>query len=70
MDEIGILATQIDELCRFLLDAPEEVHAKLHESHKLRIIQVFTGLQHGAVAPPAPEKVEGSPSTGESASPA
>ena len=68
MDEIGALAKNIDELCRFLLDAPDAVHARLHESHKMKVIQVFTSLQHAAVTAPAPEP-PATPSSGETSSP-
>ncbi len=71
MDEIGVLAKKIDELCRFLLDAPDDVHTRLTEVHKMRIVRTFIVLQLGPVVPAEPEpKPEGPPSTTESGSPA
>ena len=79
MEQVGSLASSIDELCRFILFAPDEVHKGLLEIHKLRIIQTFTDLLRGDVTtlagekPTAPEPgtaAETPSSTGESTSPA
>jgi len=75
LDELGTLASGIDDVCRSVLVAPDEVHRALHEAHKMQIIQVFTQLQRGEVktptAPEDPAKGEPtSPPTGASTSPA
>lgn len=76
LDQVGTLATALDELCRAVFIAPPEVHAALREGHKLQIVNVFIELQRGAKVT-APEKtasaesvVPAVPSTGESTSPA
>lgn len=48
------LSRLLDSLCRFILRAPEEVHAKLTDANKLRVLQVFTELQKGKAAAAAP----------------
>ncbi len=48
------LSRLLDSLCKFVLRAPEEVHAKLIDTNKLRVIEVFTNLQRGTATAATP----------------
>lgn len=68
-DEIGELSSVLDELCRLVLVAPDEVHLKLREGHKQAILGAFTDAAaeaRGAVAAPVPQETTPDPPTGES----
>lgn len=47
------LSSLLDELCKFVLKAPAEVHAKIVDLNKLRVLEAFTNLHREptAVAP-------------------
>jgi hypothetical protein len=66
------LGEHLDWLCRLVLRAPDEIHKRLTETHRLAIVQSFTDLQRESVtAAPATEEAAPPPtSTGESLSPA
>ena len=59
----------MDELCRSVLLAPDEVHERLSDTHRLQVTNAFTGLLRGSKLPTAPVGVK-RPSTGESGPPA
>jgi len=44
------LASLLDELCKFVLKAPAEVHAKITDLNKLRVLEAFTNLQRAPIA--------------------
>ena len=77
-EQVAELDRTLDYLCRAVLEAPDEVHKRLKDLHKLQVIQTFnelpesTALAAGAKAEKAPvaevEETEASP-TGESTSP-
>ena len=48
--ELTRLAKLWDELCRSILIAPDEIHARLKDHHRTAIIRAFTQLQHEAAA--------------------
>ncbi len=59
-------------LCRCVLRAPDEVHEKLTDTHRLQLAQAFTELLMATVRLPGAETVEGGPEksqTGGSGSP-
>ncbi len=61
----------LDTLCRSVLRAPDEVHEKLTDTHRLQLAQAFTELLMATVRLPGAETVEGGPEsqTGGSGSP-
>lgn len=70
--QVAELGAVLDWLCRLVLRAPDEVHQRLTETHRLAIVQTFTQLQRVNVpaAAPAAEESAPPPSTGENSSPA
>jgi hypothetical protein len=71
-DEVAQLSSALDEACRLVLIAPDEVHAKLRDHHRQAIIGAFTDAAaeaRGAEAAPEAQPAATSPSTGESTSP-
>jgi hypothetical protein len=38
----------LDFICRVILDAPDEVHRKLSDTHRLYVMKLFTQLQRAA----------------------
>jgi hypothetical protein len=76
-DQVIEFAGLLDKLCRRLLLAPDEVHARLTDPHRLAVVHAFSSLQReqaqaplagvGAAAPTGTETP--APSTGESTSP-
>ncbi len=41
-EELAEVSKILDELCRAVLQAPDEVHRKLTEGHRLSLVKVFT----------------------------
>ena len=77
-EQVEALDQTLDFLCRAVLVAPDEVHKKLKDLHKLQVIQTFNELPEskgmaaliaGAEDEKAPEAKAESPPTGESKSP-
>ncbi len=78
-EQVAELDRTLDYLCRAVLEAPDDVHKKLKDLHKLQVIQTFNELPEskgmvalvaGATAEKAPEAEEPEISpTGESTSP-
>jgi hypothetical protein len=73
--EVQAVTTALEELCRLVLIAPAEVHARLLEQQKQAIIQAFMLPQRETAAPAAAPAQPTPPrrrrrSTGESTSPA
>ena len=74
-EQVASLDRTLDFLCRAVLDAPDEVHKKLKDLHKLQVIQAFNELPESkgmaalatGATDAAPEAE--SPPTGESKSP-
>jgi len=48
-EEIQELASLLDRLCRLLLPAPDEVHARLTDNQRLSVATVFIALQRGTL---------------------
>ena len=70
-DQVVTLTEALDALCRLVLRAPAEVHARLSDTQRLKVTQAFTVLQREQPGPPAGgDDVPTAPSTGESNSPA
>ncbi len=46
--QVGELDRILDFLCRQVLDAPDEVHKRLKDLHKLQVIQTFNELPESA----------------------
>ena len=44
-DEERELSSSLDRICRRILDAPDEIHGKLRDSHRFAIAKVFTQLR-------------------------
>lgn len=51
----------LDTLCRSVLRAPDEVHEKLTDTHRLQLAQAFTELLMATVRPPGAKVAEGGP---------
>jgi hypothetical protein len=72
-DEVMQLLRLLASMVKLVLIAPEEVYERLNQTHRLQIVQAFSGLQQvnpATSTPPAGGKDEGaSTSTGESTSP-
>ncbi|KKM71008.1 hypothetical protein LCGC14_1435010 [marine sediment metagenome] len=68
LEEIG---KTLDELCRYVLKAPDDVHKKLTDTHRLLVTQAFTELLMETVRPAGAKVTEEGPKspTGESTSP-
>lgn len=45
------LADTLDRLAQKILDAPDSVHARLRDNHRLQIIRTFTQLQRARLEP-------------------
>jgi hypothetical protein len=45
----------LDTACRMILEAPDEVHQKIRDSHRMQILKVFTDLHRVTAPAPAPE---------------
>lgn len=67
LDEAGVeeLATLLDQLCRYVLKAPEAVHEALTDDQRVKIVEFFLKLRQEMQAPtagaePAPETPEAS----------
>jgi hypothetical protein len=45
------LSSLMDMICRQILDAPDDVHAKLRDLHRLSICRTFTQLQGKSLGP-------------------
>lgn len=66
-EELSLL---LDTMCRVILRAPAEVHARLSDPQRMEVLNVFTALQRGTKLEPAGAKDEQERrSTGESSSP-
>lgn len=48
--ELTRIAKLWDDLCRQILLAPDEIHARLKDHHRTAILRAFTKLQHEAAA--------------------
>jgi hypothetical protein len=72
-EQVEELQRLLNELVRFVLRAPDDVHARLNDIQKLQIISVFTDLQRGAAAPAGatvePPRTKAATLTGASSSP-
>ena len=73
-DQVKSLDRTLDELCRMVLDAPDDVHRRLKDLHKLQVVTAFNELPESkgmaALAAGAKdERAPESPPTGESTSP-
>lgn len=80
-EELALRLTELlDELCRLILEAPDEVHRRLKDVLRLRIVQAFNELPGKTTPAPAedasapapddtvPLEIQGLLSTGESTS--
>jgi len=69
--EVQELSRMLKDLCCLILRAPEELHARLNDLHRLAVIQAFSNLQRDQKkAAPAGEGSAPPTSTGASSSPA
>ena len=66
--QVVILKKTLDALCRALLVAPDEVHVKLSDNHRLAVVGVFTDLDRELMEPATRDAVAPSTPTGESKS--
>lgn len=69
-EQVEAVRRLLDSMCKVLLLAPVEIHARLSDNQRLQIVQAFTGLLRAEAAPPAEELAAAAPQTGESTSPA
>jgi hypothetical protein len=79
-EDIQTLLALLDEMCRLVLLAPAEIHARLSDAQKQAIVQAFMLPQRETAAPAAAveqpatatsvKRRRGNRSTGESTSPA
>jgi hypothetical protein len=63
------LALLLDEGCRLVLDAPDSVHAKLLDTHRVLILDAFTQLRLKGRAAEATLKTKARPRRGVKSSP-
>jgi hypothetical protein len=49
--EEGELTQLLDGITKRILDAPDDVHAQLRDSHRLKICRTFTALQRASLEP-------------------
>lgn len=61
--EIEEALKALDIACRMVLDAPDDVHRKLRDSHRMQILKVFTDLHRVTAPAPAPEATAPAPAT-------
>lgn len=45
------LAALLDTITKRVLEAPDEIHSKLRDTHRLKIVRTFTRLQLASLAP-------------------
>ncbi len=43
--EAALLSGALDSCCRLILEAPDEIHARLNDFHRMGILNAFTQLQ-------------------------
>jgi hypothetical protein len=66
---VELVGKTLNEMARIILIAPDEIHEKLNDNQRHRLVSAFTGLQGEALTETAPKGAsEMSPSTGESTS--
>lgn len=49
--EVRELTELLDSLCRMILDAPDELHGRLRDTHRLQVVTVFCDLQRDQMSP-------------------
>lgn len=65
-EQVQELESLLNDGCRSVLIAPDEIHRKLTDVQRLKVIEAFTHLQRETAAPPAEAEAEAP--TGESTS--